>query len=239
MRFGLAVRESGTLSGGHPTAQESVTLEGDAQVNPETRPRRTPEDDRFRDLFEQCYGVVNFYFARLGFSRDERDELTQEAFLRAYRGLASFRGEARLKTWLFTIAKNVGLNAIRAKESGKRSGREIDLEEVSSASPQGSAEVEEVDREEGGEPALPSGEPSPLEGLLSHERSQLLREALDGLPARMRHTVLLRYGQGLKYREIADLLQVSIQTVRSQLSQARQRLAPILSAQFSDLEPPS
>ncbi len=204
-------------------------------VNPET----PAPNDRFRDLFKRYYGPVGFYFNRLGFSLEDSRDLAQETFLRAYRGLGGFRGEASLKTWLFTIAKNVGLNAIRWQKTGKRRGREIDLDDPGTESPPGTAEVGEEDREESGESMLPSGSPDALEGILSEERSQLLREALNTLPSRMRSCVFLCYGQGLKYREIADLLRVSIQTVKSQLHQGRQRLAPILSAQFPELEPPS
>jgi RNA polymerase sigma-70 factor (ECF subfamily) len=195
--------------------------------------------DRFRDLFERYFGPVSYYFVRLGFSREESHDLAQETFLRAYRGLGGFRGKAHLKAWLFTIAKNVGLNASRAQRTWKRTGREIDLNDLGTESPPGPEEAEEEDRYEIGLSVLPAGGPDPLERLLSEERSQLLHEALNTLPPGMRRSVLLRYGQGLKYPEIADLLRVSIETVKSQLHQARQRLGPLLGTQFAELEPPS
>lgn len=206
-------------------------------MNPETSSRRDRSDERIRDLFERYYGPVRSYFAELGFPLEESHDLAQDTFLRAYRGLGSFRGEANLRTWLFTIAKNVGSNAIRRLAAKKRSVLVVDFEDLDSERPPEAADAEEVNRKQGQEATvLGDGGPDPLEGLLSSERSRLLREALDSLPPRMRRSVLLHYGQGLKYREIARLLRVSTATVGSQLHQARQRLAPVLGARFSELE---
>ena len=206
-------------------------------MKPESLPLRDPGNDRFRDLFERYYEAVNCYFVHLGFSPEESRDLAQDTFLRAYRGLGGFRGAARFRTWLFTIARNVGSNAIRAQETMKRGGREVILDDLQTEAHPGSVDSEVESPEDRGESVPSSAKPSPLEGLLSEEQSRLLREALDSLPPRMRRSVFLRYGQDLKYREIADLLQVSIDTVKSQLHQARQRLAPILSAQPSKREP--
>ena len=207
-------------------------------MNPETPSRRDRDQDRLRERFERYYGPVSFYFNRLGFSREDSHDLAQDTFVRAYRGLGGFRGDARFKSWLFTIAKNVGSNETRAQQAGKRSGREIDLDALGTESPLRDAEGEEESRAEKGDYALPDAGPDPLEGLLAVEQRELLREALGGLPDRMRRTVYLRVYQELTYREIAEILKVSIQTVKSQLHQARQRLVSILSAQFSDLEHP-
>ncbi len=67
-----------------------------------------------------------------------------------------------------------------------------------------------------------------LDQVLDGERSRLLAQALDELPPKMRECMLLRVGQGLKYREIAALMQVSIATVKTQLSTAHKRLKPLL-----------
>lgn len=201
-------------------------------VNPEASPRRDQRESLFRELFDRYHGPITHYFARLGFLPEECRDLAQDTFLRAYRGLGGFRGEARTNTWLFAIAKNIGRNNIRMQLADKRRGQEVSLE--GQEPPRDVAEPGLDDGEESEPPSLASGGSGPLDGLLSEERSKLLLGALDALPARMRQIVLLRYGQDLKYREIAELLQISIETVKSHLFQARQRLAPILRERLSD-----
>ncbi len=206
-------------------------------MNPETSSRKE-QAERFRDLFQRSFGPVSHYFTRHGFSQEESADLAQETFVRAYRGLGDFRGDAEFKTWLFATARNIGLNAMRARRAQKRQALEVALDDLDPQSSPRFVEVEEGSREETEEPRLPGDDPYPLEGLLSQERSQQLRQALADLPSEMRRCVLLRVGQDLKYREIADLLGISIGTVKSQLFEARQRLAAILSDQFSEVESP-
>jgi RNA polymerase sigma-70 factor (ECF subfamily) len=122
----------------------------------------------------------------------------------------SFRHDASVETWLFTIAANVWRNEVRSRTASKREGREVPLEGLAESPGALSTELHEAD--------------DPLAGLLEEERAGLLREALDELPAQMRRCLLLRLDQELKYREIAQVLQVSIETVKSQLFQARERL---------------
>lgn len=161
-------------------------------------------------LFERYARPVSYFFARRGFSPEECRDLTQETFLGVYRGMDAFRHDASVETWLFTIAANVWRNEVRSRTAGKREGREVPLEGLAESP--------------GTVPAELRGADDPLAGLLAEERAGLLREALGELPAQMRRCLLLRLDQQLKYREIAQVLCVSIETVKSQLFQARERL---------------
>lgn len=164
----------------------------------------------FERLFERYARPVSYFFAHRGFSPEECRDLTQETFLGVYRGMNGFRHDASVETWLFTIAANVWRNEVRSRTAGKREGRELPLEELAESS--------------GTLPADLCAAGDPLAGLIEDERAGLLREALGELPAQMRRCLLLRLDQQLKYREIAQILRVSIETVKSQLFQARERL---------------
>jgi len=141
--------------------------------------------------------------------------------LKVHRGLPAFRYEARFETWLFQIAANLYRNTLRSQSTLKREAQEVSLDEAA---------------EEPGGPATPTGETGALDEVLSEERSQVLHDALAELPCQMRRCVELRVHQDLRYREIADLMQVSIDTVKAHLYQARQQLKSKLSGYFADPE---
>ncbi|MFP5284705.1 MAG: RNA polymerase sigma factor [Thermoanaerobaculia bacterium] len=167
----------------------------------------------FERLFKLHDRRIRNSFLQRGFTAEEARDLAQEVFLRVSRGLARFRGESQFKTWLFEIADHVAQNEMRRRSTGKRKGREISLETGGAG--------------EEGEPAPfepPPQPPKALEQVLERERAEQLSRAIQDLPPKMRACVHLRYGQGRKYEEIAVLLNVSIDTVKAHLYQARQKL---------------
>lgn len=181
--------------------------------------------DDFQTLFDEHYRSLLFFFTNRGFTLDEARDLTQETFLRAYKGVKAFRYEASYKTWLFQIATNLWRNTIRSRSAAKRAAQEVSLEE-------------ELDS---GRPVLSDGGGAgrvgtPLSEVLADEAAGQLESALEELPSRMRRCVQLRLFQDLKYREIAQLMQLSIETVKSQLHQARHRLRQSLSGYFDDID---
>jgi RNA polymerase sigma-70 factor (ECF subfamily) len=186
-------------------------------------------DDReewFRSAFEQYFSVVSAYFSRKGCSREEGSELAQEVFLRVYKSMDSFRGDSSFEAWLYQISANLYRNTVRAQSTRKRDGAEVSLAQI----------IEDADPEN--ESPWLEADDSPLAELLAGERSTVLREALQELPAQMRRCVILRIDQDLKYREIASLMRISIETVKAHLFQARQilksRLEPYLDPRPSD-----
>lgn len=171
----------------------------------------------FRRIFERFHRPVESFFARRGIAPEDRLDLTQEVFLNLYRGLEVWRPEARFGTWVFCIATTVFLKHHRSRATAKRSGYEVSSDSVASA-------------------AQWAADPEQLDDVLVEERRQAVAGAMAELPDRMRHCLLLRVDQGLKYREIAHLMQVSIQTVKAHLFQARGRLAHRLEASFNGEE---
>jgi len=166
----------------------------------------------FRQIFSEFYPLVLGYFAQQGLDEEDSRDLAQETMLRVYRNLPSLTGDAFLGTWIFQITANVYRNAVRTRSTRKREAPEVPLE--------------------GTPHPVDEGE-DPLRGLLTGERAKVLAEALRDLPPQMRRCVELRI-RDLKYREIAELLRISIDTVKAHLFQARQILRSKLAGYFDD-----
>jgi RNA polymerase sigma-70 factor (ECF subfamily) len=193
----------------------------------ERLPDGAGREERFRNLFDRFYWPLFRFFERRGFSREECQDLIQETFLRVYRGLATFRGEARLEHWVFRIGANTASKAWRRRSAAKRSGIEVPCEgENLGDSPPTAA---------GGCPRGADA-PAPLRDLLGKEMRELLSRTVDGLPAQMRRCVRLRVFQDLDYDEIAEILQIAPATVKVQMFKARKRLQMELGDVFADFE---
>lgn len=155
--------------------------------------------------------VYNLAFGILSDSADAAD-VTQEVFLRAFRGIRGFRQGSSLKTWLYRISIRQALNHRRWCWRHHRAQVSIDAEE------------------EGKSPALElrDGEATPFEQFATHEVQATVREALTGVPAIFRSAVLLRDLEGLSYEEVSEVLEVSVGTVKSRILRGRRLLREIL-----------
>ncbi len=145
--------------------------------------------------------------------REEAWDVAQEAFIRAYQALPSFRGQSAFYTWLYRIVMNVA--ADRARSRGAR-GRAFGTERVP---------------EEDWERVLPDqrgADDSPDAVAARGEQRQKIMQALDALPEHHRRIVVLSDLEGLSYREIADTLEIPMGTVMSRLHNARKRLREAL-----------
>ncbi|PKO21226.1 MAG: hypothetical protein CVU38_15835 [Chloroflexi bacterium HGW-Chloroflexi-1] len=129
----------------------------------------------------------------------EAEDVTQEAFVRAWRGLSGFRGQAQFTTWLYRIVHNLCLNRI------PRLRRELL-------------------RTEPQEAVVGDSIPSPLDLLEAQERGAFLHAELNRLPAKYRLALTLRYLQDLSYEEVAGVLNVPMGTVKTHIHRARQIL---------------
>jgi len=184
-------------------------------------------EENFRRLFERYYRPVYRFFEKRGFSVDDCHDLTQETFIRVYKGVETFRREARFETWLFQIAAHTFQKALRYQSARQRAGQHVSWE--------GTAEREQVGLNEG-EPSMFSSKRSPIDEVLEKERAELLRRAVEQLPEQMRKCVMLRVDQELSYQEIAVVLRLSVETVKAHLHQARQRLKVKLAEYFAEPE---
>jgi len=187
------------------------------------------EEESFRRLFDRHYRPVSYFFASRGLSVEESHDLAQETFLGVYRGMARFRNDASIETWIFAIARNVWLNEMRRRSRLKREAEETSLQEVLQEDEEALGETREAEQP----PLSKHGEP--LADVLAQERVALVRRALDDLPRQMRQCMLLRIQHDLKYREIAAVMGTSIETVKSQLFQAKERLKENLSTEDGDV----
>jgi RNA polymerase sigma-70 factor (ECF subfamily) len=161
--------------------------------------RRLRAGDRaaFEELVRAHQHRVYAVALRMLGNAAEAQDVAQEAFLRAHRGLAEFRGEARLSTWLYTIASRLCLNRLAGSE--RRLTRH-------------------------GEDALtrlPDGQPGPDQALERGELEEALHRAIGELADERRIVVVLRDVEGLAYEEIAEALELPVGTVRSRLHRAR------------------
>jgi RNA polymerase sigma-70 factor (ECF subfamily) len=130
-------------------------------------------------------------------SRAEAEDVAQETFLRAHRALGAFRGEARLGTWLYAIASRLCLDRLASGE--RRYGR-ADADALLSLPAEGGDAAAALERSELG---------------------QALHEAIAALPEERRLVIALRDLEGLAYEEIAEVLGLELNTVRSRLHRAR------------------
>ena len=157
---------------------------------------------------DRVYGLA---FRLCKGDRDRAEELAQEAFLRALKGLQAFRGEAAFSTWMHRIVLNLHSNEASTLASHARR-RQLSL---SSSRHDDEAPHLEV--------AAPSRRPEEL--VAEAELIERMRAAFDDLDEPRRIAVLLRDVEGRSYEEIAELLDVPIGTVRSRLARAREELS--------------
>jgi len=143
-------------------------------------------------------------------------DVTQDAFLKAYRALPGFRGESAFYTWLYRIAVNTVKNHLVAQ--GRRP-------------PGGDVDAEVAEQMDLGERLRETG--TPERHLLSEEIARTVQQALDALPDDLRTAIVLRELEGMSYEEIANAMECPIGTVRSRIFRAREaidkRLRPLLS----------
>lgn len=170
-------------------------------------------DDEFRRLFEAHYNSVYRFFERRGFPEALAQELAQETFLRVYKGMEHFRSEASPQTWIFRIATNLFSNVLRSERAKGR-----DYEQSGIRAP---------DPGEGRSGLLDVIDPNagPLEQAQEGELRRRLDSAVVKLPPRMRQVITLRIVHELNYREIATVLGLAVDSVKTLLYQAKRRLA--------------
>jgi len=147
-----------------------------------------------RAVYQVCYRFVG--------NHADASDLTQDAFLRAWRGLAGFKRESSVRTWLYRIAVNTCLNRLAVKVSPMRDVDGLTL----------------VDRASDGA----------AESVLRAERAARVRRAIMDLPDKQRATVILRIYQDLPHQQIAELLGNSVGSVKANLFHALRNLRRML-----------
>jgi len=172
-------------------------------------------DTRAFDLLVLKYqGRIASLVSRFVQDSSEVEDVTQEAFIKAYRALSKFRGDSAFYTWLYRIATNAAKNYLVAK--GRR--------------PRADADVDDAEYFEEGD-ALRDAE-TPENNLFGHELAHVVKETLDGLPRELKTALVLREFDGMSYEEIAEVMECPVGTVRSRIFRAREALEARISAQM-------
>lgn len=142
---------------------------------------------------------------------EDASDMAQEAFIRAYNSLASFRGESKFSVWLYRIVSNVCLDFLRSRSRHPTVSLSVENDE---------GEETELD--------IPDESQSP-EALLERRLTRdSVRRGLDALSEEYRQILLLREIQGLSYDEIAETLSMELGTVKSRIFRARKKLCDFL-----------
>jgi len=140
------------------------------------------------------------------------EDIAQETFIRAYRALAQFRGEAQFYTWLYRIAVNTAKKAL------------VDLKRDPLVSENALRGAEDEDETSAVENELTSAE-TPETVLAAKEIAAAVNSAMEALPEELRQAVTLREIEGLSYEEIAEVMNCPIGTVRSRIFRAREAIS--------------
>jgi RNA polymerase sigma-70 factor (ECF subfamily) len=176
-------------------------------VAPEKKGNSVSFEAIFRSIVDQYSDrVYNHAFRMLG-SREEAEEATQEVFVKIWKSMSGFRGEAKLSTWIWRITTNVCLS-----RRSKRADARISLDDLG----------------EGKMLTLAEQGNNPLQHFLQQERRARLEEGIARLPVHEATAITLFYFEGLPYKEIAEIMQVPIGTIATNLHRGRERLREML-----------
>jgi RNA polymerase sigma-70 factor (ECF subfamily) len=171
---------------------------------------RSGSETAFDWLVTYYHGPVYAVIAGILRNPNDAADVTQEVFLKAFRGIRAFRQGSSIKTWLYRIAVRESLNYKRWFWRHLRFQSSIEEEQLDSG------------------PEFENSGASPFEELASREVEQLVHHALGEVPPAFRAAVILRDLEGLSYEEVADVLDVSVGTVKSRILRGRRMLREIL-----------
>ena len=155
----------------------------------------TEDLDAFAELIRRHQDFVFGAVLRVVKNRTVAEDVAQEAFLRAYRGLESFRGDAQVRSWMYRIATNLAMNAVTRR-------KEFPTEQV---------------------PEIPA-QHGPATLMERQELKEALREAIAGLPEDLREPLVMREYHEMSYQEIADATGLPLNTVRTRILRGRRAL---------------
>ncbi len=183
---------------------------GDREVDQQLVERAQRGDKRAFELLVMKYQrKLGRLLSRMVRDPGEVEDVTQEAFIKAYRALPNFRGESAFYTWLYRIAINTAKNYLVALGRRAPTTTEFDNEDAESFD----------DAEALRDTATPENE------LMGREVAAAVNKAVDSLPEDLRTAITLREIEGLSYEEIAGVMNCPIGTVRSRIFRAREAIA--------------
>ncbi|HAH25387.1 MAG TPA: RNA polymerase subunit sigma-70 [Prolixibacteraceae bacterium] len=158
-----------------------------------------------RMVVNTCLGIVH--------NREDAEDLAQDVFLEIFRTADNFRGDSKISTWLYRIATNRSLNLIR---NNKRKRFFQTIEETFTGGRNRASEISENRSDQ------------PDQNITDEQRSALLHRALDRLPAKQRTAFTLNKYEELSYLQIAEIMEISLASVESQIYRAKKNLQQLL-----------
>lgn len=184
--------------------------------------RRAAEGDQlaFQTLFERYHRPMAALVSRMIANSEDVDDVLQEVFVRAWRGLPNFRGDAQFSTWLYRIAVN---SALKYRSKTRRDGKpDLSTEDLAGGVDQLAADEDA--------PAVRGGDP--LQETVRQDRDEQVRAAVANLPEKQRSVVVLHYFEGHSCDEISKMVGCTVGTVWSRLHYACKRLKGVLGEGF-------
>jgi len=189
-------------------------------VTDEELVRKSKEDDEraFGELVSRYESKVYSLALRMVRNPEDAEDVLQDTFLRAYRGIKSFQGASTFSTWVYRITANSALMKLRKKQ----------LPTVS---------IDDADERE--TPVnIADWSPGPVEQLLSKELQHEMDEAIGALPPEFRQVFILRDVEERSNAEVAEILDLSVAAVKSRLHRARLKVRNSLAGYFSESTKP-
>ena len=163
------------------------------------------DPDAFGQLMEQNQNRIYSLALRMVGNPEDAADLTQEAFLSAWRNLEHFQGEAAFSTWLYRLTSNACIDFLRREKRKRSAGTVLSLD----------------DTEDGSSLDLPDYDSDPHRQLEQSEVQQAIADGMAALSEEHRKVLALRAISGLSYAEIADILGLEEGTVKSRIARAR------------------
>ncbi len=177
---------------------------------------RAGEEKAYEELIARFQQPVYNLVWRLLSDPGDAGDVVQEVFLKVFRGVSGFRGGSSLKTWVYRIAVNEAHNHRRWFH--RRRGQEVGLDDE-----RGDGQTYEQ--------LLADQSRSPFELAVDHETRERIEEALQQVRPAYRAALILRDVEGLSYEEVADILDISLGTVKSRIVRGREALRALLADQ--------
>ena len=169
-----------------------------------------PEEARFNELMKETYKKVYNMAYRLAGNRSDAEDLTQDAFYRAYRSFGDFEGDRPFENWIFRIVTRLFLDLLRNRR------RRIRAVSYDAPLPNGGDDGLYFD--------MPDDAPNPEEKLVESSFSEDLQKALNSLSPSQRLLVTLADIEGVPYKDIAEMLDKPVGTIRSRLHRTHKLL---------------
>jgi len=177
------------------------------------------DNNEFELFYKSYYSRVVYFFRGMNVPSEDAKDLAHDTFLKVYRHWEDFRGDTSMSKWVDIVSKSIWCNYLRDKSAGKRDGKVISLDAFS-----GSGDVAD------------KAPMNPEKNTVRNDQSELLKQGIAQLPHKTRMVVILRVYHGLPFEEIASILKVSIETVKSQSSQGKNKLQKILANHFNNIQ---